>query len=141
METVRKRNTVCTPERIPSAAIETEAKRFAPSANLLTVYVVRGRWVDAVSFVSFQVDDRSPIATLPRSMARLRLEPGTHTLALTWNGTTHRLAVKGQAGDVVFVELAGAALPWEEPYHWSTADPAGSRERALRSRLIADVGP
>ncbi len=48
MSTLRTRRTVCTPEPVPSAAVEAEAKRFEATPGVLTVYVVRSSWVDAV---------------------------------------------------------------------------------------------
>ncbi len=139
METVLKRVTVCTPERVPSAAVEAHAKRFAPSADALTVYVVRGRWADAARLVEFGLDDGVRVGTLPRSLVRMRLRPGEHELSLSWNGSTRRHQFAGDAGEVLFIELAGSAWPWERPYHWSAADPMGSQDRAKQSRLIADI--
>lgn len=133
-----QRKTICTAQPVPSAAVEADAKRFSPHTGALTLYVVRANWADSIRLLSFRVDRQEPIATLPRSFARLRLEPGAHTLAFEWDGRTHRQTIFGRSGDVLFIKLAASSLPWDGSIHWSLADPVGSRERAAKSRLVAD---
>jgi len=138
-ERPHKRVRVCTPERIPSQAVEDLVKRFEASPDAFTVFVVRGTWADSVQPLDFEVDGKRSVGTLPRMFARVQLAPGTHTLSMTWNGKRSEVELKGQRGEVVFVDIAGSALPWDPPYYWSLADPLGSRERARRSRLVADL--
>lgn len=114
MSTLRMRRAVCTPEPVPSATAEADAKRFEATPGVLTVYVVRSAWVDAVRPLTVSVDGDSQLGTLPRSLIRLRPPPGTHQLAFEWN---ERL----------------------RPYHWSDADPAGAKLRARTTRLVADA--
>ena len=140
IRSLARKVTVCTPERVPSAAAEAEAKRFAPTPGKLTVYVVRGIYADAIRPVMFEVDGSIRVTTLPRSFARLQLEPGPHVLSLSWEGKMRYQRLDGSAGQVLFVELAGSAWPWERSYQWSTADPLGSQARALDSRFIGDFG-
>lgn len=135
----RGRGPLCAADAIPSAASEAEAKRFESSADWLTLYVVRGRYADAIKPVTVTLDETVKLVTLPRSMARLRVAPGHHLLDLEWDGRVSRHEVTGEAGEVRFVELAGSAWPWERNYHWSESDPAGTKERALTSRLITDL--
>lgn len=139
MSTPRTRRTVCTPEPVPSAAVEAEAKRFEPAPDVLTVYVVRSAWADGVRPLAVTVDGDSQIGTLPRSLIRLRLAPGAHQLAFEWDGRTHTFIAEGQAGELRIVELAGSSVPLDRPYHWSDADPAGAKLRARGTRLIADA--
>lgn len=139
MSTLRTRRTVCTPEPVPSAAVEVDAKRFEPTAGLLTVYVVRSAWADAVRPLVVTIDGEAQIGTLPRSLIRLRLAPGAHQLAFEWNGRAHTFIAKGQAGELSIVELAGSSVPLDRDYHWSDADPAGAKLRARNTRLIADA--
>lgn len=139
MTTPRTRRTVCTPEPVPNAVAEADAKRFEATPGVLTVYVVRSAWVDAVRPLTVIVDGDSQIGTLPRSLIRLRLAPGTHQLAFEWNERVHGFAVKGEAGELRIVELAGSSVALERPYHWSDADPAGAKLRARTTRLIADA--
>jgi hypothetical protein len=139
MSTLRTRRTVCTPEPVPSAAVEADAKRFEPTAGLLTVYVVRSAWADAVRPLAITVDGEAQIGTLPRSLIRLRLAPGAHQLAFEWDERVHGFAVTGEAGELRIVELAGSSAPLDRPYHWSDADPAGAKLRARTTRLVADA--
>lgn len=133
------RRPICAEGKIPSADVEAQAKRFEPRSDALTLYIVRGRYANAPKRVPVRVDEAVELITLPRSMARLRLAPGHHVLSLEWDGTVRRHAVDGAPGEVRFVELTGSAWPWDLSYYWSEADPLGTRERALRSRLIADL--
>ena len=139
MSTPCTKRTVCTPEPVPSAAIEADAKRFEATPGVLTVYVVRSAWVDAVRPLTVIVDGDSQIGTLPRSLIRLRLAPGAHQLAFEWNERVHGFDVRGEAGELRIVELAGSSVPLDRPYHWSDADPAGAKLRARTTRLIADA--
>jgi hypothetical protein len=139
LETGRLRRTVCTPEPIPSAAAEAQAKRFEAAPGLLTVFVVRSAAVDAARVLTVTVDSTTRIGTLPRSLIRLRITPGEHQLEFEWNDRMYRQQVKGSAGDVRFVELAGSSWPLERSYYWSDADPAGAKLRARDTRLIADA--
>jgi hypothetical protein len=70
--------------------VEAEAKRFEPDATMLTLYLVRGRHADATKRVPVTVDGSPDIFTMPRSMARLHLPPGRHTLTLQWDGAVKR---------------------------------------------------
>ena len=110
MSTLRTKRTVCTPEPVPLAAAEADAKRFEATPGVLTVYVVRSAWVDAVRPLTVSVDGNSQFGTLPRSLIRLRLAPGTHQLAFEWNERVHGFAVTGEAGELRIVELAGSSV-------------------------------
>lgn len=131
---------ICTPERIPSADAEIQAKRFEPTPGLLTVYVVRWGWGDGVRPLLLTLDGTTRIGTLPRSLIQMRLVPGDHTVAFDWDDKTHRHVIRGSAGEVRFVELTGSSFPTEPSYEWSDIDPAGARVRARKSRLVADIG-
>lgn len=139
ISTPRTRRTVCTPDPVPSAAAEADAKRFEAAPGVLTVYVVRSAWADGVRPLTVTVDSDSQIGTLPRSLIRLRLAPGAHQLAFKWDGRTHTFIAVGRAGELRIVELAGSSVPLDRPYHWSDTDPAGAKLRARGTRLIADA--
>lgn len=48
------------------------------------------------------------------------------------------LDVRGDAGQVVFVELIGSLWFWNEWYRLEMGD-SSIRDRAMKSRLVADV--
>lgn len=130
----------CTPGPIPPAAVEEQAMLFQPEAATLTVYVVRRRWADTKQVISVKVDDRpQTLATIPRSLLRLRLSPGSHCLAFDWQGKSFETRVEGGAGDIRFVELVGASWFWGTTFEWEASNPEGARRRAVASKLVADV--
>lgn len=135
----RSRRAVCAADALPPIEVEREAKLFQPVADAFTLYVVRGRYLDAIKPVDVLVNGSTSVRTLPRSMVRMRLPAGKHSLSVTWDGTARRHEVLGRLGEVRLVELAGADLPWERSYYWSEANPAATREMALATRLIADL--
>jgi hypothetical protein len=139
LQTIRLRRTVCTPEPIPPRPVELEAKRFQPERGVLTLYIVRRSWVDKIVPITISVDGVVHIGTLPDSLIRLRVMPGEHEIAFERDGKDRRHRVRGGGGEVLFVELAGSSWPLHPTYRWSDADPAGARERAQDSRLVADL--
>lgn len=139
LKTLKRKRTMCTAERTPSIAVEAEAKRFEPMPDVLTLFVVRWSWVDAVKPIPLVIDDDTQIVTLPKSLVRIRLAPGPHELSFEWDGKVRRHAIEARAGEVKFVDLAGSAMPWDLSFYWSDIDPEGAKLRARRSRLIADV--
>lgn len=139
LKTVRLRRTVCTPEPIPPRAVELEAKRFEAERGVLTLYVVRWSWVDTIEAITISVDGVAHVGTLPDSLIRLRLAPGEHVIAFERDGKARHHRLSGGAGEVRFVELSGSSWPLHPNYRWTDADPAGARERAQASRLVADL--
>ena len=133
------RKLTCTPTPIPPESVEVEAKRFEPAPGLLTVYVVRKRWGDAVNQVRLTVDGGAPVVTTPESFVRMRMRPGLHTFAAAWSEGTAELAVTGEAGDVRVVELVGSVWTWGSTYRLEHGDMAEGRTRVARLRLVADV--
>jgi hypothetical protein len=135
----RQRRRLCMLERIPSAAREEESKRFQPHDVLLTIYIVRWDEIDATRRICVVVDGGVNVATIPRSMARLRVPPGRHYFSFTWDGLTQVHALDGTRGSVMFLELAGTGKSLEQSYHWVSDDTVGTRARAQQSTLIADL--
>lgn len=133
----KSRNRTCTSEPVPPQQMETDVKRFEPSATHLTVFVVRHRWGDAVNKIDVRINGGPGVVTVPESLVRARLAPGRHTLSLIWQGKEIKTVVEGRAGDVRFVEIVGLNAAWGSSYNWSEDDQAGARSRAQRSRLIA----
>ncbi len=132
-------HSTCTMQPVPTAEADAAAKRFQPDKEALIVYVVRNRWADAVNRVPVSVDAGSALMTVPESMMRVRLTPGRHQLALSWEGNSTTQTVEGQAGEVRFVQLVGFVSSWSSSYGWDASDVDGARARALKSRLIADA--
>lgn len=130
----------CTPAPIPSAAIETDAKRFEPVPGRLTVYLLRKRWGDTQNVVRVSADGVGAVDTVPETFARWRLPAGSHRLTVTWPGGKDGLEVTGAAGEVVFVEVIGSVWAWGSSYRLEHGDAGQSRQRAMRLRLVADVG-
>ena len=136
----RPRNKLtCTPEPVPALTVEADAKRFAASADALTLYVVRKRWGDASKPAVVSFDGRTRVTTIPESLIRVRLKPGEHRLKVEWEGSSSERVISGPAGEVRFVELVGWFWSWGGAYEWEEGSPEGSRSRAMTSKLIADV--
>ena len=74
------------------------------------------RWADAVNRIDMRVDGVAPVTTVPESLVRLRLAPGRHRLALSWNGIDVTTVVEGRAGEVRFVEIVGSVWAWGSSY-------------------------
>jgi hypothetical protein len=129
----------CTTGRVPSDAVEQRAKQFEPTPGAITLYVVRNRWSDAVNKVPVVVDGRSPVVTIPQSVLRLRLAPGEHQITTEWDGKRFSKTITGQAGDVVFVELAGSVWSWGATYEWVESHGQSARKAATSAKLIADL--
>ena len=116
-----------------------QAKQFAPDPNALTVYVVRRNWGDGRNFVKVQADDGAIVETLPNTMVRYRLKPGSHTLAFDVEGQRQTTTVEGKAGDMRFARINGMVWSWTSTFTWATETEDSIRERALKARLVADV--
>lgn len=129
----------CTPEAIPTAAVEAEAKRFEGMAGALTVFVLRRSWGDASVVVPVTVDGAAGAATIPESLVRMRLAPGKHSLSAKWDGLSADIAIDGQAGEVRVVELKGSGWAWGNTFSWKEVRLDDGRERAMATKLVADV--
>jgi hypothetical protein len=95
---------------------------------------------DARNAVRLTPDMGAAIVTVPESLVRLRLKPGSHTLAADWDEGRTSIDIGGAAGEVVFVELVGSVWSWGSSYRLERGDPTESRARAAPLRLVADVG-
>lgn len=135
----RYRKGPCTSAPVPSLEADADAKRFRPEPAAFTVYVVRHSWGDGFNLLNVHLDERSGIETVPDSMVRLRLPPGSHTLAFEFEGRRHSLSMQGAAGELRFVRLGGTAWAWSSSYAWVEEPQQRTRERAARTRLVADV--
>lgn len=129
----------CTTEAVPSSEVEAQAKRFEPSAGALTVYVLRKRRGDASNLVPALIDGRRQVTTIPESLVRIRLWPGEHRLAFSWEGSSSDFVLTGAAGEVRIVELVGSVWYWGSTYRWEAGELNAARDRAIASKLIADV--
>ncbi|MBX3618979.1 MAG: hypothetical protein KF891_03145 [Rhizobacter sp.] len=129
----------CTRGPVPSLNADTEAKRFAPDPQALTVYIVRRNWGDSRHFVKVRADGGIAVETLPDTMVRMKLKPGRHTIAFEFEGLSQTTTIDGKAGDVRFLRINGMAWSWKSTFDWAAEPEAAIRERALRTRLVADV--
>jgi hypothetical protein len=76
----------CTTAPAPSLNADAQAKQFAPDPTALTVYVVRRNWGDGRHFVKVQADGGATVETLPNTMVRYKLKPGTHAITFDFEG-------------------------------------------------------
>lgn len=129
----------CTTGPVPSADIEASVKTFEADPQRLTVYVVRQRWADAHLLVSVSADDGQPLETLPYSFVVLRLGPGEHRLRASWRVGKADLAISGQAGEILYVELIGWAWKSSAEYRLESGD-ASTRARAATLKLVGIIG-
>jgi hypothetical protein len=136
----RPRNKLtCTPQPVPAPNVEAQAKRFEPTGDALTIYVVRRSWGDASRPAVISLDAGARVATIPESLVRMRVKPGRHSLSVEWDGRSAEHVLTGAAGEVRFVELVGSFWSWGGEYRWEEGTPQASRPRALASKLIADL--
>ena len=129
----------CTPTAVPTDFVEAEAKRFDADPASLTVYVLRRRWGDASVVVPVTVDGEASAATIPDSLVRLRLKPGSHRVLAQWEGQTVDISVVGRAGDLRVVELIGSGWAWGNSFKWKPAQFEAVLSRARSSKLVADL--
>lgn len=130
----------CTPAPIPPEQVEIDAKRFEPTADKLTVYLVRKSWGDTRHLVRVERQGAQAVDMVPESFARWRLPAGSHRITVMWPEGSAVLDIAGLAGTVVFVEVIGIVWAWGSQYRLELGDPAESRQRAAKLRLVADVG-
>ena len=79
------------------------------------------------------------VETLPDTMVRYRLKPGSHSIAFEAEGQRSVLNVAGKANEVRFVRIDGVVWAWKSTFSWATESEDSIRKRALKARLIADV--
>lgn len=137
-KTNKGRVIACTRAPAPSLNADAEAKRFTPDPSALTVYVVRRNWSDG-GRLDVKADSGPAVETLPNTMVRMKLAPGQHSISFEFEGRPQRTTVQGQAGEVRFVRIDGAAWTWKSSFEWVSQPEAATRERALKARLVADV--
>ncbi len=138
-QAVTDRLKTCTKAPVPSLAVDAEVKRFEPDPRFLTMYVVRSNWADGPRFGQVQANGGPPVDTLPNTLVRMKLSPGTHSIAFDFQGQRQTQTVEGKAGDVRFVRLEGNALRWHPSFAWAAEPEAATRERARQARLVADL--
>mgnify|MGYP001580077443 CR=1 FL=1 len=135
----KARNSVCTVQPVPPIEADQRAKLFKPDDQAFTLYVVRHRWADASERVPVTIDAGSEMLTVPESMLRIRLTPGSHRVSMAWEGKSKVETVEGRAGEVRFVQMAISAWSWGSTCEWDSSNAEDARARALKSRLLADV--
>ena len=135
----KARNGVCTVQPVPSIEADQRAKLFQPDDQAFTLYVVRHRWADASKPVPVTIDNAAELMTVPESMIRVQLSPGSHRVSMAWEGQSKVETVEGRAGEVRFIQLAISAWSWGSTGKWDVSSGEDARARALKSRLVADV--
>jgi hypothetical protein len=129
----------CTPTPVATNSAETEAKRFEADPGALTLYVLRLRWDDASVVVPLSVDGAASVSTIPESLVRLRLKPGSHRVSAHWEGSTVEIEVSGRAGYLRVVELVGSGWAWGTSFSWEPAQADVVKSSAQSSKLVADL--
>ena len=129
----------CTALPVPSDAVEADAKQFEPAPDAATVYIVRRRWNDTANRVPVFIDDQPAVTTIPDSLVRVRLRPGRHRMVVEWGTERHVKSVDALAGEILFVEIDGSVWAWGASYGWIESNAGGARQRASKSKLIADL--
>ena len=89
--------------------------------------------------VPVTVDDAASMASIPGSLARLRLKPCAHRLSAEWEGLTVDMSVQGRAGDLRIVELVGSDWAWGTSFSWDAVQADEVKSRAQASKLVADL--
>ncbi|MBX7229594.1 MAG: hypothetical protein K1X48_08320 [Burkholderiaceae bacterium] len=78
--------------------------------------------------------------TVPNSMIRLRLKPGSHRISFAVAGKSYDRTVNGLAGDVKLLGVTGTDWSWGSSSHaWADDSDDQVKRQARRSRLIKDV--
>ena len=70
--------------------------------------------------------------TLPNTMVRFKLKPGTHTFTLDFEGERQVATVDGKAGDLRFLRIDGTVWAWKSTFVWATDGEDAIRERAYK---------
>lgn len=129
----------CTATAVPLDTAETEAKRFDADPASLTVYVLRRRWGDASVVVPIWVDAAASASTIPDSLVRLPLQPGSHRVSAKWQGRTLVIDVEGRASELRVVELIGSGWAWGSSFSWQAVQADTVQSRAQASKLVSDL--
>lgn len=137
----KPRYSVCTTHPVPSPDADAQAKRFEATPGLATVYVVRNTWGDTQERLPVTVDGRPAADTVPRSMLKVVLPPGTHSLAFERHGTRISQPLQLSAGEVRFVSLDTRGWLWGKEFAWTLQEPSYAKELAMQTRLVADMRP
>ncbi len=138
-KTKKGRVIACTTAPAPSLHADAQAKQFAYDPTALTVSAVLRNLGDGRNFVKVQADGGAAVETLPNTMVRYRLKPGSHSIAFDFEGQRPATTVAGKAGEVRFVRLDGMVWAWKSTFTWATESEDAIRERALKARLVADL--
>jgi hypothetical protein len=137
--TDRGRNAYCTKDAVPSLAMDEEAKQFSSDPKTLTIYVVR-YWGDGHHPMDISVNGGAAMDTVPNSMIRLRMKPGSHRISFSVEGKSFDRTISGMAGDVRLVGITGTDWSWGSSSHaWSDDSDDQVKRPARRSRLIKDI--
>ena len=129
----------CTPVAAPSQEAEAKAMQFTPVAGAAVLYVVRNRLDDSHHRLPVSVDGQPPVITVPGSVLRVVLSPGSHLVSLDWQGKHAEVKVSAAANEVAFAEVEGSTMTWGSTFGWYAPDPQRSRQRASSAKLIADL--
>lgn len=135
----KARYRTCTTDAVPSAQADAAAKRFEAVAGLATVYVVRRGPGDVDHRIPVTVDGSTQAETVPRSLVRIRLQPGSHTLAFQQDGVQFTQPLRLRAGEVRFVGLQATGWLGSTQYGWAPLDTSFGKDLALQTRLVADL--
>ncbi len=86
------------------------------------------------------IDGATSMETVPNSMIRLRLRPGSHRISFAVAGKSYDRTVNGLTGDVKLLGVTGTDWSWGSSSHaWADDSDDQVKRQARRSRLIKDV--
>ena len=130
---------MCTSQPAPGAVAARQVKAFTPDADAAQIVV---HWLEragATRPLELRVDGRNVTELLPGSLARLRLAPGPHELAVAWQDHRAAVTLHAQAGPVQFAEVAGRFSFRAVAFRWVLSGGEDARQRASRAMVVADV--
>lgn len=130
---------LCAARPAPPADVERQVKRFEPLRDDAQVVVHWLARAGATRPLTLQLDGRAVAELLPGGLARLRLAPGAHELAVAWGGRPAVLALRALPGTLLFAEVGARFNLRDAEFGWQPPDEAGARRRAAAARVIADV--
>lgn len=130
---------LCSDDAWPSADLDAKAKRFESDPSHLIVYITRYNWSDAASNIRLGLADSPDHALLPKTMIRMRLPAGRHTLNLHWKGQSPALTIDGQAGEVRFIHVINSGWWNHREVAWHEVGADEGQALALKTRLIAEI--
>lgn len=136
---MKPRRDVCVIGPMPTAAAAAQAIGLPGEPKVLTVYVLRNNFADPTELVRLEADGKFLTDTLPRTLVRLRLEPGAHVMSVGWRSSMAPHAVQGAAGEVRYLQLTGWAFLRNREFNLKEIDRARAMDLVRDTAFVADL--